>query len=418
MSKPNQQRPETKKDDLIDWFTVSYRSIYIGAGVLAAILLGGYLYLRPPTATVATPRPSGEELVRLARFTELQGSVRVKSEGSIDWVAADTNTALRKGDLVRTGSNATASIEFFDETVVQMQPEALLTIEESSVDPRTKQKGVGLSVSSGVFSYNKPATSGSTQVSTPTARVTQGAGEGAGGLRVDQSGETELRVFAGSNATVETRGGAPVSLQANEGLRVDSSGKAGSKLALPGTPALLAPPHQGEIPYPDPARATTLLVWKAVQGAQTYHVVVADSASFTQPVADQQVTDTTVPVRGLGVGKYYWRVAAVGKDRLEGLFSDFSRFAVVRSGASGAGTPPALQIDALDLRTNILQIKGRSEPGATLTVNGQQLELQADGSFNEFVTLEQVGQQQVVVRAVGQNGGVSEKRPTVVVAPF
>ena len=86
--------------------------------------------------------------------------------------------------------------------------------------------------------------------------------------------------------------------------------------------------------------------------------------------------------------------------------------------AANSGAPPPLQVDSVDLRANILQIKGRCEPGASVTVNGQRIEVQSDGSFNEFVTLDKAGQQVVVVRGVGLNGGVAERRQSVVVAPF
>ena len=51
----------------------------------------------------------------LARFTAIEGSVKVKAVGSFEWVSADTKMVLHKGDLVRTGSGSLASIEFFDE---------------------------------------------------------------------------------------------------------------------------------------------------------------------------------------------------------------------------------------------------------------------------------------------------------------
>jgi hypothetical protein len=72
-------------------------------------------------------------------------------------------------------------------------------------------------------------------------------------------------------------------------------------------------------------------------------------------------------------------------------------------------------IESLDVRTNILQIKGRTEPGATVTVNDQRVDVQGDGSFNEFIQLDKGGRQIVVIRSTGINGGVNEqKRPIVV----
>ena len=62
-------------------------------------------------------------------------------------------------------------------------------------------------------------------------------------------------------------------------------------------------------------------------------------------------------------------------------------------------------------------MRGRTEAGATLTVNGQRVDVGGDGSFNEFIQLpaEKAGRQIVVFRAVGINGGVTEsKRPVMV----
>jgi hypothetical protein len=144
------------------------------------------------------------------------------------------------------------------------------------------------------------------------------------------------------------------------------------------------------------------------------------NAIFNRPLVDRTgITEPSVEVRGLDVGKYYWRVAAVDKDNAEGSFSDFARFTVSRpqSGARGTGDPPPIIIESIDVRQNILQVRGRTEPGATLTVNGQRVDVASDGAFNEFIQLpaEKPGRQVVVFRSVGINGGVAEtKRPVMV----
>jgi hypothetical protein len=84
-------------------------------------------------------------------------------------------------------------------------------------------------------------------------------------------------------------------------------------------------------------------------------------------------------------------------------------------GVAGDGPPPPLLIESVDVRTNILQVKGRTEPGASVTVNGQPVDVQADGSFNEFITLDKPGAQVVLIRATGLQGGVAEVRRRVVV---
>jgi FecR-like protein len=414
----SQRKPRRPEDDLVDWFTISYKTIYTAVGI-AVLLAGGayyYYYSRhaPPTPPSDTPAPT----VTTARFTSIEGNVKVKPVGQFDWLSADPNMVLRKSDLVRTGAGGTAEITFFDGTIVHVRPESLITIEDTSEDFSTKRRRVAWHISSGEVNFqtgkrNVPGSA--TEISTPTVRTTA-AELTDGGIRVAPSGDSDVRVYRGSTE-VQTKAGDKVTLGASEALKVDASGKAGPKQILPDPPVLQAPPHQTEISYPDPTRATTLLAWKPVPGAVSYHVMVDYSPYFNRPLVDQVRKDSSVELRGLDTGKYYWRVAALDKDGVEGPFSAFARFTVVRKeGASqGGGTPPPLIIEALDVRTNILQIKGRTEPGATVTVNEQRVDVQSDGSFNEFIQLDKVGRQLIVIRSTGINGGVSEqKRPVVV----
>jgi len=413
----SQRKPRRPEDDF-DWFTVSYKTIYIAVfGVLA--LAGGayyYYYWRnaPPTPPTEAPAPT----VTTARFTSIEGNVKVKPVGQFDWLSADPSIVLRKSDLVRTGPGATAEITFFDGTVVHVRPESLITIEDTSEDFSTKRRRVAWHISSGEVNFQtgkKNVPGSATEISTPTVRTT--AGELTdGGIRVAQSGDSDVRVYRGSTQ-IETKAGEKISLGASEALKVDAAGKAGPKQILLDAPGLQAPPHQTEISYPDPSRATTLLAWKPVPAAASYHVMVDYSPYFNRPLVDQVRKDSSVELRGLDTGKYYWRVAALDREGVEGAFSAFARFTVVRKDAGGGsgGSPPPLVIESLDVRTNILQIKGHTEPGATVTVNEQRVDVQGDGTFNEFIQLDKVGRQLVVIRSTGINGGVNEqKRPVVV----
>jgi len=99
---------------------------------------------------------------------------------------------------------------------------------------------------------------------------------------------------------VATKTGDSVQLAANTQLKVDAAGKAEPVHALPSVPALLAPQHQTEITYQDPARATTLLVWKPVPGATAYHVMLDYNAIFNRPLVDRTgIIEPSVEVRGL-----------------------------------------------------------------------------------------------------------------------
>src|SRR5438876_4729137 len=373
MAAPDRRRVKSQ-DDTIDWFTVSYRSIFIA--LLFIVLVGGGVgyYFWPRAAPGTMPVETPPATVTTARFTTLEGNVKVKAVTTFEWVNADRAMVLRRSDLVRTGPGSAAEITFFDGTVVHVRPDSLITIEETSEDPSTKRRKVAWHISSGEVQFNapRPGAGGSErEISTPTLRTTTREAA-AGGVAVQESGESNIKLYSGT-AKVETKTGETLQLEANTQVKVDAAGKAAPAHSLPPVPALLAPQHQTEITYQDPARAPTLLVWKPVPGAAGYHVMLDYNAYFNRPLVDRSgITESSVEVRGLDVGKYYWRVAAVDKDGVEGSFSDFARFTVSRpqGGARGTGDPPPILIESIEVRQNILQVRGRTEPGATLTVNG------------------------------------------------
>lgn len=390
-------------------------TLVLGGGLLA-VLVAVVAYLlsgsgpKPSTPGESPPRPRATT----AHFSSIEGSVKVKTVGTFEWVNATKTLPLSKSDLVRTGPASAAEITFFDGTVVHVRPDSLITIEETSEDPSTKRRRVAWHISSGEVNlqtvrYNVPGSA--TEVSTPTVKGTVGE-NAAANIRVAELGDSDIRMFRGTSR-VETKSGQRVELLPNEGLKVNAEGKAGAKVALPGAPQLLQPPNQVELVQQGttgPAR----LEWRGVPEAASYHVMLDYSPAFRRPLVDRTGIAATVhEVRGLEEGSYVWRVAAIDKDGSEGAFSEHFAFALRRPLPSEA--PPSLRIDALDVRGAILQIKGRTQPGATLTVNDQRVDVQPDGSFNEFLSLEQ-GKQEIVIRATGPNGASAEQRRTVVAA--
>jgi hypothetical protein len=409
-----------KPEDELDWFTVSYRTIYAAVAlVLVAVGLGAGYYWRNQQQPVQPP-PQTTPAMTTAQFTAIAGTVKWRRASTFDWVAADKSTALRKGDQVQTLPNSTAEITFFDGTVIHVRSESLIQIEESAQEAGGARR-VKTKISSGEVNFTtaKQNVPGSqTEFSTATFRANAGS-DTQGSVSTDEkSGQGEVKIFRGVG-TVNTKDGQTVSVAQNTALPVSAEGKAGPAIKLPDSPALQAPPHQAEISYPDPAHATTLLAWKPVPGAASYHVVLDTTAIFNKPIVDTRDPRVAqVEVRGLEIGKYYWRVAAIDREAHEGAFSDFARFTVTKPAGPVAGTalPPAkLTIDALDVNGNILNAKGGTEPGATVTINGQRVDVDASGRFNEYIQLDQTGKQIIVVRAVNINGGAAEQRRTVVV---
>jgi hypothetical protein len=400
----------------------SHRVIYaIAALALVAAAGGAYIFFfyswRPVPAPTPTPTAAPAEVATTARFTLLGGTVKVKTKDSPEWRDGTPDTVLKKDDLVRTGRDSAADITFADGTVVHVRPDSLISIEESSENLRTNEHKFVWKVSSGEVNYGSGAGTGPgslTEVSTDTIRLRH-SGPSAGAVRVAQSGESDVRLFRGTGE-VETKAGQKVALAPNQGLRVSAAGQAGATVTLPGAPALVAPTHDARLVYDNPSVAATTLSWIQTPGAQKYRVVVDVTPGFYRPMVDRLNESTAVRLQGLDVGQYCWKVAAVDSANSEGRFSDFARFSVTRPPTPVAGAPPPLAITAFDIRTNILRIKGQTDPGASVFVNGEAVAVHPDGTFSEFVTLEKLGPQEVKLRVVGAAGGVREETRSVVVA--
>ena len=408
-SDENQPRPGGR--DRIEWFTVRYRTLVLaGIGGLA-VAAAAWVFFAPRTP----PPPATASRVETgARFSLIEGSVQVKRAGQLQWLDATKAMVLRQNDLVRTGPGGTAEIRFEDTSVFSVRPDSLITIAESTQNPLSREQTVSLSIESGEANFQTPARGvpGSTTITTPSARATAQR-DTAGNIQVEKGGATDLRIFKGTGE-VQTRAGQRVALASNEGLKVDATGAAGAKVALPGVPQLDSPPDRSELLFPDPTQGLTMLTWAGVPGVANYRVVVDFSPSFARPLYDRRGhRPTQMELRNLEAGEYFWRVSAADASGTEGGFSDVWRFTVGKT-AAAAATPPPLSVETLEIKGNLLHVRGRTEPGAALTVNGERLDVQADGTFDEFLTFEG-GATAILVRVTSTRGGIAEMRRRAVV---
>ena len=408
----NEQQPPRRGGDLIEWFTVSYRTLsLLGGAVLLLAALGFFLF-----GPKASPPPPPTSVEIGARFLKVEGSVQVKRAGTLEWNSATLAVVLRQNDLVRTGSGAMAEIRLADGGVINVRPDSLLTILESSQNPISREQRTALAIQSGEANFQTAARGvpGSTTISTPTVRATAER-DTTGNIQVAEGGATGLRIFRGQGAA-ETRAGQKIAIAANQAVNVDAEGAAGPTLSLPTVPQLTAPPNQTEITYRTLAGDLTLLMWNPVAGASGYRVMVDFGPSFARPLYDRRVTRTTqMELRTLDAGSYYWKVAALGGEGAEGAFSDPWRFTLAKA-PPVAASAPQLVIEAAELKGNVLHVRGRTEPGASLSLDGQRLEVQGDGSFNEFVAFGGAAGTTVVVKATGVGGGTTEQRRRITVA--
>ena len=106
-----------------------------GAVAILAAVAGGVLWLGRGRDESAPPSEGPKDVAAL--FAAIQGNVKTRPVGGLDWATAEMKVPLRKSDLVRTYPSSSAEIKFFDETRVTVRPDSLITIEETSRDPRS-----------------------------------------------------------------------------------------------------------------------------------------------------------------------------------------------------------------------------------------------------------------------------------------
>lgn len=375
------------------------------AGLFIALLaVAAYFlfFLKPPP-------PSGPATV--ARLTAVEGNVRVKPVGGESWAKGQPSHGLKTGDVVQTDPRSGAEITFFTGNVVRVRPDSVVLVSEG--EAAVAEEATAWHVQSGQVNFELKK---DTDIVTATAR-TRATANSTGNINVTEEGGTGVKIFRGS-AQVATQQGETVNLADNQAVVVDRQGKAGPRIELPPMPNLIAPPGKAELPYVPPPRATTELQWAAVRGAQTYRVAIdynVQQANLLLSAALDQpgIAATAHELPGLDAGSYFWRVAGVTREGLEGDFSRVSLFSVVRPSPPEPATAgaPRLTVGAVSVAEGILQVTGRTDPGASVTVDGHDVKVLPDGSFSEFVR--SADKPIVVVRATGASGEFTEQKRTV-----
>jgi hypothetical protein len=369
-------------------------------GLLVALAaIGSYLYF------FVLKGPHRAKVV--ARFTAVEGSVRVKGSGQAKWIDGKLGQELHTGDVVQTGAKAGAAITFLSGNVVRVRPDSVVLVSEG--EATLAEEATAWHVQSGQVNFELKH---NTEIVTPTAR-TRASANATGNINVTDQGGTGIKIFKGE-AEVATTTGQTLTVTDNQAVLVDAKGHAGPKVALPPAPTLVAPPSMAELAYVAPPQASARLTWASVGGAASYlvavdyNVVQADlllSAAFEA----SDISGTNHDLKGLDPGKYFWRVAGVTKEGLEGEYSRVNIFAVVKQlqPSPSPALPPQLDVQAVDLES-VLEVKGHTAPGAQVTLDGQAAKVLPDGTFYEHVP--RSGRSFVLVRATGPDGQFTEEK--------
>jgi hypothetical protein len=406
------------------WHTVKYRTVVLYAMVMVAIILAAVYVVFPDFSnaiikkvTNAGPSEAGVATPssRQARFVNLDGKVQVKKVNSVQWVNADYQVTLDKGDLIQTTSEGVARIAFADGTTYTVKGDTLVTVEENIVE-QDHATQVGVHVSSGqvdlqTATWQVPGSSAQVSFENAVASLRENS---KAAVRSDPTTkEQTITVDAGSAEL--NRGTEHVDIGQYERATFPTGAPAGgiTKSQVLAPPQLAEPLNLQPIIVADPKHDPVHFSWKAAATAKSYDFEVSTTTMFNHIVMARKTSATSVDISGLDPGDYFWRVRAVDDANSVSDSSESYKFTLV---IQGKEQDMLLAVDDTELQGNVVEVIGRTEPGAALIINGASVaDIKSDGHFRYFTDPMTRGSHTIVITGQNRRGGTAIKRVDVVI---
>ena len=380
-SKPTMSSTAKPKISRVEvyWHTVTYKTVALYV-LLIGTIIGSATYLVFPETSASlvrrlsetiTPHDTGVATIsaRQARFVNLDGKVQVKKVNSVTWENADYQLTLDKGDLIQTASEGVARIQFADGTTYTVKGDTLVTVEENLVE-QDHASSVGVHISSGQVDLATGAwevPGSKAEVSFENAVASLQANSRAVVRSDPETKQQEITVHPA--APVEPRQRA---LDIGQYERVTfPTGGAMTKSQVLAPPKLVQPLNLQPITVADPKHDPVHFGWNPVATAKSYEFQVSTTAAFNHVVVSKKTANESVDIAGLDPGDYFWRVRAIDADKINlSDESDSFKFILV---IQGKEQEMLLEVDSTELQGNVVEVIGRTEPGAALIINGEQV---------------------------------------------
>ena len=418
---PAVEKPKISRVEVY-WHTVTYKTVAIYVLLFVGIVAAACYFTFPDFSSAivkrldeaVTAHDNGVATItaRQARFVNLDGKVQVKKVNSVEWASADYQLTLDKGDLIQTGSEGVARIAFADGTTYTVKGDTLVTVEENIVE-QDHASSVGVHISSGQVDLATGAweiPGSKAEVSFENAVASLRANSRAAVSSDPTTKEQQITIDAGSAEL--NRGGEHLDIGQWQRASFPTGG-AITRSEVLAPPELTQPLNLQAITVADTKRDPVRFGWKPVTTAKVYEFQVSTTAMFNHVVMDKKTTTEGVDIVGLDPGDYFWRVRAIDAKNATSDQSDPFKFTLV---ILGKEQDMLLEVDDTVLQGNVVEIVGRTEPGAALIINGEQVaSIESDGHFRHFLPAMARGSHEVVITGQNRRGGTATKRVQVVI---
>ncbi len=342
----------------------------------------------------------------MARVTELGKKVNVKSANTIAWSRAQLGMTLASRDAIQTYAKARALIEFGGDNYLDIGENSLVILQ--GVEPDlfvNKLRTLRVEVQGELRGRLQRSDDGFTnlQVALPGADLQMVPGEGEQGvefkLAVNKDKSSTLSLFKGDAEIMI--GGKRVLLGENFALTIGPDGQPLEPVALPAQP-ILKRPVNGNASYFRKLPPKIRFTWKPEKPASAYRFMLSRDPEFRQLLVDERVKRTSFTYGNLKKGEYYWRVHSLTGD-IEGMPSEVRKLRMVQD-----RTPPMLKLQKPPtvIRQPTITLRGKTEPGTKIYVDGTRVKVSAQGVFTHKLSVKP-GATLIVVEAIDPAGNIA-----------
>ena len=404
------------------WHTVRYRTVALYVFAIVAIVLASAYIVFPAASAKLLQKlsdafPAHEAGVatisaRQARFVNLDGKVQVKKANSVQWTNADYQLTLDKDDLIQTGPEGVARIAFTDGTTYTVKGDTLVTVEQNHVEP-DRATTVGMHISSGQVdlatgTWEVPGSKAEVSFENAVASLRSNS---RAAVRSDPTTKQQEITVASGSAELD-RGSEHLNIGQWERATFPTGGPI-TKSQVLAPPELAEPINLSPIIVADAKRDPIHFSWKPVLTAKAYELQVSTTSMFNHVVMEKKISANSVDITGLTPGDYFWRVRAIDEKNATSDESNSFKFTLVTQGRE---VEMLLEVDDTELHGNNVEVIGRTEPGAALIINGEQVaDIKSDGRFRYFTQPMTRGSHTIVITGQNRRGGTAIKRVDVVI---
>lgn len=356
-----------------------------------------------------------QELVGVGQFFSLEGRVQLQRAGQTEWENTHEGIPVFNGDFVRTGRDGNAEILFADGSLYRISPSSLLEIhhEMSREAPGTVKMVAGR-----IYVYTSGLPS---SVTTDTAETEI---DRDSRVAVDVGAEdqkTTVAAFQGS-ARVRSSRGQEIVVGERESVTAMAGGSMTEKQEIPPAPFPIEPRNNAGFDVgQDPVIE---VVWRGRPRRGTVHLQVSRSKSFENAQTDVDapgLAKDSARLKLVAPGTYFWRIAALSESAVQSEWSTVRRFRVFSSSEAHLlkdTTPPELIVQESQQLGHMFIFEGATEVSATVTINGEKVELDADGRFRKTVEIFDEGWIDIVIVAEDPSGNRTERTERVFVEVY